>query len=115
MAAPARSVRAAICWLALLLGVAAPAPAPAEIPVCSAALAGQLSRQVAVQCACRFFVASELVGTPAGYRWDCGILQARLNGEVPVDLNPYLYPLPEALSLELPSPGEPGSLPPYRP
>jgi hypothetical protein len=115
VAAPARSVRVGICALALLLGAAALAPAAAEIPVCSAALAGQLSRQVSVQCACRHFVASELVGTPAGYRWDCGILQARLNGEVPVDLNPYLYPLPEALSLELPLPGAPGPLPPYRP
>ena len=107
-------IRAGACGLALLLGAGPLAPVKAEIPVCSAALAGQLSRQVTVQCACRYFVASRLAGTPAGYRWDCGILQARLNGEVPVDLNPYLYPLPEALSLELPLPGEPGPLPPYR-
>ena len=106
-------IRAGACGLALLLGAGPLAPVKAEILVCSAALAGQLSRQVTVQCACRYFVASRLAGTPAGYRWDCGILQARLNPEVPVDLNPYLYPLPEALSLEFPLPGEPGP-PPHR-
>jgi hypothetical protein len=114
MASPGRSVRAGARALALLFGATPLAPLQAETPACSAAIAGQLSRQVTVQCVCRYFVASDLAGTPAGYRWDCGILQARLNAEVPVDLSPYLYPLPEALSLELPLPGEPGALPPYR-
>ena len=113
MRSTASRVRAGAGGLALLLGTVPLAPAQAEVPTCSAALAGQLSRQVTVQCACRYFVASGLAGTPAGYRWDCGILQARLNGEVPVDLNPYLYPLPEALSLEFPLRGGPGPLPPH--
>ena len=64
--------------------------------------AGQLSVQANVQCACRWFAASALHGTPAGYRWDCGILRARTNHEVPATANPYPYALPEALSLERP-------------
>ena len=60
-----------------------------------------------VQCACRFFPESRLAGTPAGYRWDCGVLQARINEEVPVDLNPYPYPLPDGLYLN-------GTVPPDR-
>ena len=95
-----RAVRASALALAALLIAAMPAPARSEPPVCSAATAGQLSRQVTVQCACRFFSESRLAGTPAGYRWDCGILQARMNHEVPVDLNPYADPLIDGLYLD---------------
>jgi hypothetical protein len=104
---PTRAVGASAIGLAALLGVAVPTPARSEPPVCSAATAGQLSQQVTVQCACRFFGASRLAGTPAGYRWDCGILQARMNQDAPVDLNLYLYPPVDGLYLD-------GTLPPHR-
>lgn len=67
---------------------------------CAAGTAGQISVQGHVQCACRLFPESEMRGTPAGYRWDCGILRARTNHEVPESAAPYPYPLPEALSLD---------------
>lgn len=67
---------------------------------CAAGTAGQLSVQANVQCACRFFPVSEMRGTPAGYRWDCGILRARTNHEVPESAAPYPYPLPPALSVD---------------
>jgi len=102
-----RAALASALGLAVLLGVAVPSPVRSEPPACSAATAGQLSRQVTVQCACRFFSASRLADTPAGYRWDCGILQARLNQEVPVDLNSYPYPLFDGLYLD-------GTFPPHR-
>jgi hypothetical protein len=95
-----RSVRAGALGLAALLGAALPAPARGDPPACNAAAAGQLSQQVSVQCACRLFPESRLAGTPAGYRWDCGILRARLNQDVPVDLNPYRYPLPDLFLLD---------------
>ena len=103
-----RTARAGAIGLLAGFGVAtlAPAPAPAqEVQACSAATAGELSVQADVQCECRFFQASAMAGTEAGYRWDCGILRPRLNTAVPVDLNPYPYPLPEGLSLELPGSG----------
>jgi hypothetical protein len=71
----------------------------AAIPLCEAATVGQLSSQAGVRCACRQFPASALAGTPAGHRWDCGLLRARLD-PLPVDLNLYPYPLPDALSIE---------------
>lgn len=79
-----------------------PPPGWTEIETfaCNASSAGQLSVQANVQCACRSFTASEMRGTPAGYRWDCGILRARTNHEVPATANPYPYPLPPALSLD---------------
>jgi hypothetical protein len=108
-------------WAALLCaGAILPAPAwaqaellpPAGWPpafACDAGTAGQLSVQANVQCGCRWFAASDMRGTPAGYRWDCGILRARTNHEVPESANPYAYPLPEALSLEgVLLPGDPG-------
>ena len=102
--------------LGALLGLAILAPARAdEIPECRAAIAGQLSVQADVQCECRFFTESRLAGTPAGYRWDCGILRPRLNYAVPVDLNPYPYGLPDSLSIDQSSiPGQ-GSMRPKRP
>jgi hypothetical protein len=77
-------------------------PGRAQTFVCLAETAGQLSVQGNVQCECRWFGASRLRGTPAGHRWDCGILRARTNDEVPATSNPYPYPLPEALSIERP-------------
>jgi hypothetical protein len=102
-----RAVGASALGLAALLGVAIPSAARSEPPVCSAATAGQLSQQATVQCACRFFGESRLAGTPAGYRWDCGILQARMNHEVPVDLNVDPYPIVDGIYLD-------GTLPPHR-
>ena len=103
-----------------LLAVAAlfASPGRAQTFVCLAEAAGQLSVQGNVQCECRWFAASRLRGTPAGHRWDCGILRARTNDEVPATSNPYPYPLPEALSIERPlilpeleqSPGRPHHL-----
>jgi hypothetical protein len=109
---PAAGARA--LGLAALLSLAGLAPAWGETPACRAAIAGQLSVQADVQCECRFFTESRLAGTPAGYRWDCGILRPRLNAAVPVDLNPYPYGLPEALSLELPTGQEPRAARPKR-
>ena len=89
--------------VAALLGSAPAALSHAQealVPACAATTAGQLSRQAGVRCACRFFPESGLAATPAGYRWDCGILRARLDDDLLVDLNPYPYPLPDALSIE---------------
>jgi hypothetical protein len=80
-------------------GLLWPSPGGAEIDLCSAATVGQLSVQANVQCECRYFPASGLRGTPAGHRWDCGILRARHNQDVPATANPYPYPLPAALAL----------------
>jgi hypothetical protein len=77
-----------------------PSPGWTETLACDASSAGQLSVQANVQCACRFFAASQMRRTSAGYRWDCGILRARTNHEVPETANPYPYPLPPALSLD---------------
>ena len=91
-----------VIMAAALLGAGSifPSPGGTQTFACDASSAGQLSVQANVQCACRFFTASEMRGTPAGYRWDCGILRARTNHEVPATANPYPYPLPSALSLD---------------
>jgi hypothetical protein len=81
-------------------GLLWPLVSGAETVVCSATTAGQQSVQANIQCECRFFPASGLRGTPAGHRWDCGILRARNNQDVPATANPYPYPLPAALSLD---------------
>jgi hypothetical protein len=87
---------------AALLGAGAIVPSPgwSQTFACAPSIAGQLSVQANVQCECRMFAASALRGTPAGYRWDCGILRARTNHEVPATANLYPFPLPAALSLD---------------
>jgi hypothetical protein len=113
---PAACARA--LGIAALLSLAGLVPALGdEIPECRAAIAGQLSVQADVQCECRLFSESRLAGTPAGYRWDCGILRPRLNYAVPVDLNLYPYGLPESLSIEqnsIPTRDSQGSMRPKR-
>jgi hypothetical protein len=89
--------------LGFLAGIAAIGvvpPASAQTFQCTAETAGQLSVQAIVQCECRHFLESRLAGTPAGWRWHCGILPARMNQEAPATANPYPYPLPPALSLD---------------
>ncbi len=54
----------------------------AQVFQCTDAVAGQLSEQAGVRCECRFFHASAMAGTPAGYRWDCGILRPRVRPPV---------------------------------
>jgi hypothetical protein len=83
------AARACLVALIGLMSVAAASPGHAQTFACSEATAGQLSVQAEVQCECRFFTASRLAGTAAGYRWDCGILRARMNQEVPATSNPY--------------------------
>lgn len=90
----------AVVCLVVALGGGLPSPGGAETAACSAATAGELSVQANVQCECRFFPASGLRATPAGHRWDCGILRARNNQDVPATANPYPYPLPAALALD---------------
>ena len=85
----------------------------AEVPLCEAATVGQLSSQAGVRCACRQFPASALAGTPAGHRWECGLLRARVE-PLPVDLNFYPYPLPDALSIERGFLPDPAPRPPRR-
>jgi hypothetical protein len=93
--------RARALALSALLSLTVLGPARAEdIPECRAEIAGQLSVQAEVACECRYFTESFLAGTPAGYRWDCGILRPRLNATAPVDLNLYPYGVPDSLSLE---------------
>ena len=58
---------------------------------CTEAVAGQLSEQANVACECRFFHASAMAGTPAGYRWDCGILRPRVRLPVFTTFHGY-YP-----------------------
>lgn len=84
---------------AALLGAGASVASPvwSQSFAGSPSTAGQLSVQADVPCACRWFAASDLRASPAGYRWDCGILRARTGYEVPATANPCPYPLPEAL------------------
>ncbi len=79
----------------------------AEPIACTAATAGQLSVQAGTSCACRYFRGGTMTDEPAGYRWDCGILRPSMTPDVPVDLNRYDGPLPDALSIEAIPPPEP--------
>lgn len=76
-------------------------PARAEegaIPRCSLEVAGSLSCQANVACECKYFHASAAHGTPAGYRWDCGIRRPKC-GIVPADAG-YGGPYPEAIAID---------------
>ena len=94
----ARSSMVAV--LTVLVSLSHSTPSLGQAFACTQRNAGQLSVQAKVQCECRFVPASRMAGTPAGYRWDCGILRARMNQDVPATSNPYPYSLPTALSLD---------------
>lgn len=81
----------------LLIALALASPAFAGEPAaCGAATAGSLSDQAGVRCECRFFRGGTMVAAPAGYRWDCGVLQGRRNEAVPA-APAYFGPLPDVI------------------
>lgn len=75
--------------LACFLSLGLSATAEGQTFSCSAATAGQLSVQADVRCECRWSPEGRVTGLPAGYRWDCGLLRARMNHTIPADLNAY--------------------------
>ena len=92
-------------WLVLAFALVAallqPAtPAAAQSPTCADANAGMVACIAGRLCACGLVRGSVATGLPDGFRWDCGILRPRCGEPVPATLDPYLGPLPEALSIE---------------
>ena len=69
-----------------------------SIPRCTAEVAGGLSCQANVACRCQYFHASAAHGTPAGYRWDCGIKRPKCE-VTPADAG-YQGPFPEAVAID---------------
>ena len=68
------------------------------IPQCSVEMAGSLSCQANVACECQYFHASAAHGTPAGYRWDCGIKRPKC-AVVPAEIG-YDGPFPDAVGID---------------
>lgn len=77
----------------------APSSAHAQAFQCTEATAGQLACQAGTACECRWFHASAMEGTPAGWRWDCGILRPRCAGNLPATVEDYSDVIPDSLSI----------------
>jgi hypothetical protein len=88
--------------LALSLLVASAYPAGAQPPSCDGASVGTVACFVSKLCACTFTRGGGMTGIVAGYRWDCGVLRPGCGAEtaLPATIDPYLGPLPPALSLD---------------
>lgn len=91
--------RSLLIGAGLLLVLAPAAPVQAQSFACTQATAGQLSCQAGIACACNFFHASAMEGTPAGWRWDCGILRPRCAENQPATIDTYSDAIPDSLSI----------------
>ena len=90
---------AALVFSALVSGN----PAVAQPPLaCVVGTLGTTACLGSKLCACIYDRGGIASGTPAGYRWDCGILRPGCGSSVhpPVTLNPYEGPYPEALDID---------------
>jgi hypothetical protein len=85
--------------LALALISAAPVASHAQTFACTEATAGQLSCQTGIACECHWFHASAMEGTPAAWRWDCGILRPRCAENFPATIDDYSEAIPDSLSI----------------
>ena len=90
---------AAVLALATLAVPSAVPGAAAQAFLCTEATAGQLSCQAGTACECRFAQASAMDGTPAGWRWDCGILRPHCGPPVPATIADPNAALPDGLSI----------------
>lgn len=78
----------------------APSTVQGQAFLCTEATAGQLSCQAGTVCECRFAQASAMEGTPAGWRWDCGIMRPRCPGsDLPATVEDYSDVIPDSLSI----------------
>ncbi len=90
-----RLLLTSLCFMLSL----APPQAAAQSFACTQATAGQLSCQAGTACECTWFHASAMEGTPAGWRWDCGILRPRCAGNLPATIEDYSGVIPDSLSI----------------
>jgi hypothetical protein len=88
--------------LALSLLVAPAYPTRAQAPSCDDASVGTVACFASKLCACTFTRGGGMAGIVAGYRWDCGVLRPGCGAgtALPATIDPYLGPLPSALSLD---------------
>lgn len=91
--------RSLLIGAGLMLCIAPAAQGQAQTFACTQATAGQLSCQAGIACACSFFQASAMEGTPAGWRWDCGVLRPRCAENRPATIGNYGYAIPDSLSI----------------
>jgi|SRR5690606_20052413 hypothetical protein len=84
---------------AVMFALLIPAAAEAQSFACGESTAGQLSCQAGVACECRWFPASAMEGTPAGWRWDCGILRPRCADNRPASVEDWRDAVPDSLSI----------------
>jgi hypothetical protein len=89
----------ALAVLSLAVPAVGPIVARAQTFNCTEATAGQLSCQAGTARECHWFHASAMEGTPAGWRWDCGILRPRCAENFPATIDDYSEALPDSLSL----------------
>jgi hypothetical protein len=84
----------------LAMALLVPGTAPAQSSACGAEAVGLVACVAGKLCACGFARGSPATGLPDGFRWDCGVLRPRCGEPLPATSDPYLGPLPEALSIE---------------
>lgn len=88
-----------------VLAVPGPGRAQTEMPfACGERSAGLVACVAGKLCACRSGRGGVMSGLPAGHGWDCGVLRPACGDAayLPATLDPYPYPLPPALGIELP-------------
>ena len=73
-----------------------------DAPVCGQSTLGQVTCLSAKLCECIHDRDGSITGTPAGYRWDCGILRPKCGEAVdkPATLNEYKGPYPLAIGID---------------
>jgi hypothetical protein len=105
-------------WIA---GAALPGAAPVahgQTFACAQDTMGQLSVQAGVRCKCAQVPEGGITGAGAGYAWDCGVLQGRMNQLIPAAPGTYPTPPIDAVVVEKndrpAGPSKPWQVPDYR-
>lgn len=67
---------------------------------CDPANAGLMELQAGVRCVCVHAREGRISQTPAGWRWDCGILRGRNNADIEASPEVYEGPLPSSVYID---------------
>ncbi len=95
------AVIASIALSALTGGIDSPARA-GDMPVCTGQSLGAASCFSGKLCECIHDRGGSVTGTPAGFRWDCGVLRPKCNevADAPANPNEFNGPYPQAIGID---------------
>ena len=88
--------------LSTVTGIPTSAVRADDMPACASQSLGAAACFSGTQCECIYDRGGTVTGTPAGFRWDCGVLRPKCGeaADAPATIDPFNGPYPLAVGID---------------